>query len=379
MQFSSVVGQGKAKQQLLSLLQQQRLPHAMLISGASGTGVLPLAWALVQYLLCENKSAHDSCGQCASCYKVHSLQHSDVYWSFPVVTKKPGEKPISEDFYPQFRKAIKHNPYVTATDWVISIDSTNKQGNITAKECRNLIQKLSQSSSEADKKVLLMWQPEALGNEGNILLKMIEEPPPDTIIILATENIEQILATIQSRCQLVSLHPLQTSEIRDALVNNMQVSTDAAVNIARLCEGNFSEAIQLASDQQDGNQEHFALFRSLLNAVFTRSGANALAFSDEMAKLSRVQQKHFLHYVLVLLEHFVRVQNGLGDTLLLHLQEETVIKKMADLKVDEHIANLFADSVERCMLLVERNINAKIAGTNMAISMMHNLVPLATM
>jgi DNA polymerase III subunit delta' len=377
MQFSSVVGQSKAKMQFLSLLQQHRLPHAMLINGAAGAGVLPFAWAAIQYLYCENKTAEDSCGQCASCYKVHSLQHSDVYWSFPVVTKKSGETPISEDFYAEFRTSIKENAYISAIDWITSIDSTNKQGNITARECRHLIQKLSQSSSDADKKVLVMWQPEALGKEGNILLKMIEEPPPDTIIILATENIEHILSTIQSRCQLVSLNPLQTTEIRDALVHNLQLPSDTATNIARLCEGNFSEALQLATDQQEGNQEHFTLFRSLLNAVFTRSGANALAFSEELAKLTRVQQKHFLHYVLVIFEHFIRVQSGLADTLLLHQQEQTVIAKLADLKVDEHIAGQFANSIEKCMQLIERNVNAKIAASSLCINMMHNLVPLA--
>jgi DNA polymerase III subunit delta' len=258
---------------------------------------LPMAWAMVQYMMCEQPGPDDSCGQCASCYKIHSLQHPDVQWSFPVVTKKSGEKPISEDFYTAFRAAIKQNAYISPTEWVSTIDTENKQGNITARECRSLVQKLSQSAMTAPHKVLLMWQPEALGNEGNILLKLIEEPPPDTIIILATEDIDKILATIQSRTQLIALQPLSVADIQSALEQTVQLEPAAALNIARLCEGNFSNALELAFTSEEHNKDaaYFALLKQMLNAVFANNGSVAVVFAEDFAKLKTCTRVFFTH------------------------------------------------------------------------------------
>ncbi|MFM2386292.1 MAG: hypothetical protein RL660_1049 [Bacteroidota bacterium] len=374
MQFQNVIGQMRAKQQFNMLLQQGRLPHAIMISGHAGSGVLPMAWAAVQLLMCENPSEGDSCGECGNCYRISTLQHADVQWSFPVVTKKSGEKPVSEDFYAQFRTALKENAYISPVDWITTIDTTNKQGNITARECRHVVQKLSQSAMQGQLKVLVMWQPEALGKEGNILLKMIEEPPADTIFILATEDIERILPTIQSRTQLIQLQPLQVHEILHGLQQQQELSEQDALNIARLAEGSFTQALSLLSErEQHGSSDiFFGFLRNMLNAVFTHNGAAVVSFAEEFAKLSRVQQKQLLSYIILIFEHYLRVASGLGEHVFLQEEETQIINKLVQMKFPVQHVPAFCDSISDCISAIERNVNAKILATEMLVKIIHS-------
>lgn len=143
----------------------------------------------------------DACGTCASCIKAAQLVHPDIHFSYPVVTRKAGSPPISTDYITEWREFVKTYPYGNIYDWLQFIGAENKQGNITAHECNDIIRKLNLKSFESAYKVLVMWMPEYLGNEGNKLLKLIEEPPPNTLFILVAENESLILQTILSRCQ----------------------------------------------------------------------------------------------------------------------------------------------------------------------------------
>ena len=143
-------------------------------------------------------------------YKANQLVHPDIHFSYPVITKKAGEKPISTDFITEWREFVATNPYGNVYDWLQFIGAENKQGNITADECNDIIRKLSLKSFESEYKILIMWMPEFLGKEGNKLLKLIEEPPPNTLFILVAENEDLILPTIVSRCQLVKIPALET-------------------------------------------------------------------------------------------------------------------------------------------------------------------------
>src|SRR4030095_3635660 len=241
MQFKEIIGQDDIKKQLVDMVQQNRLSHALLFLGKEGNGSLQLAMALAQYLTCEvtNKNpksyqekipvstaswykegpsqtseprspSSDSCGTCPSCIKARQLIHPDIHFSYPVVTKKTGSPPISADYISEFREFIKTQSYGNVYDWLQFIGAENKQGNITAQECNDIIHKLNLKSFEREYKILLMWMPEYLGNEGNKLLKLIEEPPPDTLFILVAENESSILPTILSRCQLIRIPPLKT-------------------------------------------------------------------------------------------------------------------------------------------------------------------------
>ena len=244
MQFSKIINQQEVKQQLVELIQHNRLSHALLFLGKEGSGALSLALAFAQYLICEKvnrkititnsnrftyleknqqlqtstpQTQTDCCGICPSCTKANQLVHPDIHFSYPVVTKKPGTPPLSTDYITEWREFINNYPYGNVYDWLQFIGAENKQGNITANECNDIIRKLSLKSFESEYKILIMWMPEYLGTEGNKLLKLIEEPPPNTLFILVAENESLILPTIVSRCQLIKIPMLETNDIEECI------------------------------------------------------------------------------------------------------------------------------------------------------------------
>ena len=170
--------------------------------------------------------ATDSCGTCPSCQKAALLIHPDIHYSYPVISKKSGTPPMSTDYITEWREFIKEYPYGTIYDWLQFIGAENKQGNITAAECNDIIRKLNLKSYEGDYKILVLWMPEYLEKEGNKLLKLIEEPPPDTLFILVAENESQVLPTILSRCQLIKIPPLKSTDVTAALINRANLSTE---------------------------------------------------------------------------------------------------------------------------------------------------------
>ncbi len=164
MQFKNVIGQAVVKKHLAEMVAHNRLSHALLFTGKEGTGALPIAIAFSQYILCENKSA-DACGECSPCKKATDLVHPDIHFSYPVIPKKPGDKPISTDYISEWREFIEQYPYGNAYDWLQFIGAENKQGNITANECNDIIHKLNLKSFESGYKILILWMPEYLGTE----------------------------------------------------------------------------------------------------------------------------------------------------------------------------------------------------------------------
>ena len=192
MDWRTIIGQASLKKQLTELVKQNRLSHALLLVGKEGAGALPLANAFAQYLVCEqaiSSSLDEPCGQCSGCKKSMELVHPDIHFSYPTVTRKPGEKPVATDFIREWRDFLSQHSYGNLFDWIELIkEKDNSQGKITAEECNDIIRKLSLKSFESPWKILILWHPELMGNEGNKLLKLIEEPPPQTILLLISES-----------------------------------------------------------------------------------------------------------------------------------------------------------------------------------------------
>ncbi|HSU27064.1 MAG TPA: hypothetical protein VLJ68_01705, partial [Chitinophagaceae bacterium] len=280
MRFEDVIGQQDVKNQLAGLVQNNRLSHALLFLGKEGNGALPLAIALAQYLVCEKVSQQssansqqsnpslfgeepvvhqtdtspvsDSCGVCPSCVRSAKLIHPDIHFSYPTVTKKPGEKPIATDFITEWRQFIEETPYGNLFDWTEAIkEKENSQAKITAAECNDIIHKLNLKSFESGYKTLVMWIPELMGKEGNILLKLIEEPPADTLFILVTENESLLLPTIVSRCQLIPIPSLTTNDIEEALVKTKKTDPVIARQVAGTSEGNYRDALLSLDDAEE--------------------------------------------------------------------------------------------------------------------------------
>src|SRR5450432_1816599 len=250
MSFKNVIGQAAVKQRLVELVKGNRLSHALLFLGNEGSGALPLALAFAQYVVCEDRST-DACCSCPSCIKAQRLIHPDIHYSYPVIPKKPGDKPVSTDYGAEWREFIAQYAYGNSYDWLQFIGAENKQGNITAQECADILRKLSLKSFESGYKILILWMPEYLGNEGNKLLKLIEEPPADTLFILVAENESLILPTIVSRTQLVKIPIPETADIAKALIERAGVGAEQARQVAAISEGNYHEALQLIKHAED--------------------------------------------------------------------------------------------------------------------------------
>jgi DNA polymerase III subunit delta' len=340
MQFHSITGQKETKEHLVQMIQHNRLSHALLFLGKEGSGALQLAMAFAQYIVCErvngkrttddgrrttepslfgepepttepqlstinHQPSTDSCGECPACKKATALIHPDIHFSYPVITKKPGEKPISADFIKEWREFVVQSPYGNVYDWLQFIGAENKQGNITATECNDINRTMSLKSFESEYKILIMWLPEFLGKEGNKLLKLIEEPPPNTLFIFVAENEDLILPTILSRTQLVKIPLLSNLEVEAALELKEGVNINKAGQIAALAEGNYREALQLLQHAEDDWQ---AMLREWLNAVLKTGPVAQVKWIDETAKLGREKQKQFLKYFIHLLEQAVRLR-----------------------------------------------------------------------
>ena len=356
--FSDIIGQEAARDQLLSAVEQNRLSHAMILLAPEGAGGLPVGLAFAQYLVCENRQPGDSCGQCSACKKAAQYIHPDIHFSYPVIPRKTGDKPVSTDYIAEWREYIAQQPYGNAYDWLQFIGAENKQGNITASECSDIIRKLNLKSFESGFKILLMWMPEYLGNEGNRLLKLIEEPPPNTVFILVAENQEQILATILSRTQLVKVAPLPKQAVVTALMQRNGVAEPRARQIATIAAGNYREALQLL---QHAENDYHELLRTWLNCIFMQNRQGLQDWVEHMAsaKMGRENQKQFLRYFINVLEHSLRVQYMDRSHLAFSDEEVDFAEKLKKLANLGQMADI-AEELDNAYYHIERNANGKI-------------------
>lgn len=390
--FKEIIGQTEVKKQLVELVQHNRLSHALLFLGKEGNGSLQLAIALAQYLTCERSNpkkqnpnsnaslfeeipatsnqqpatSNDSCGECPSCKKASQLIHPDIHFSYPVVTKKSGSPPISTDYISEWREFIKNYPYGNVYDWLQFIGAENKQGNITAQECNDIIRTLNLKSFESEYKILILWMPEYLGNEGNKLLKLIEEPPPNTLFVLVAENESLILPTIVSRCQLIKIPALETNEVQEALVNRNNTSTEIARQAAGVSEGNYREALQLV---QHADEDWQSLLREWLNAILKTGPVAQTKWVEEISRLGREKQKQFLRYFNHLLEQAIRFKL-MGDNIYLPETEKDFANRL------NRIAGIaqqkaMIEELDRATYYIERNANAKIQFHALTIKLYH--------
>lgn len=384
------------------MVQHNRLSHALLFLGKEGSGALSLARAMAQYTVCEKvngktnderqttneapslfgdafepqapneqpetnnqEPATDSCGICPSCLKAAKLIHPDIHFSFPVIPKKSGDKPVSTDYIVEWRQFMEKYPYGNSYDWLQFIDAENKQGNITAHECNEIIRMMSLKSFEAEYKILIMWMPEMLGKEGNKLLKLIEEPPPDTLFIFVAENEALILPTILSRTQLVKVPLLKKQDIESALELREGIPAKKAAQIAAISEGNYHEALQQLSHADDDWE---VLLRDWLNSIAKTGPAAQVKWIDEISKTGREKQKQFLQYFIHLLEHAIRLRmTGITETGNKNDDFALRLNKLCSLEQQEAISQ----ELDNAIYYIERNANAKMLFHALTIKLYH--------
>jgi DNA polymerase-3 subunit delta' len=376
------------------MVQHNRLSHALLFLAREGSGGLPLAMAFAQYVsLLPNKVPEETSlfgepvavklpstpdeadawtQKQQSFSKAEQLVHPDIHFSYPVVTKKSGTPPVSTDYITEWREFVKQFPYGNIYDWLQFIGAENKQGNITANECNDIIRTLNLKSFESGYKILLMWMPEYLGKEGNKLLKMIEEPPPDTLFILVAENEGEILSTILSRCQLVKIPALEAADIENHLLSRKACSAEQAKQIGNASNGNYREALNLV---QHADEDFHGLLRDWLNASLKSQTITQVKLIEEIGRMGREKQKQFLKHFTHLLEQAVRLQVAdevLKERLLNAMstgEQDFVARLNKAMTLEQKEA--IAEELDKATYYIERNAHAKILFHALTIKIFH--------
>lgn len=356
MKFDQIIGHQLLKKQLTAMFQHDRLPHAIMLVGPSGCGGVSLARAFSSYLLCENRTEADSCGVCSNCQKTEKLIHADLHYAYPVISKKAGDKPVSTDYIHEWRAFVKQFPYATQNDWMTQIAAESKQGNITAQECLEITKKLSLKAFEGGKKILILWLPEYLAKEGNRLLKLIEEPPDNTIFIFVAEDTELILPTILSRCQLLHFHVYSDKEVEAGLEQFTTLSETEKQQIAQIANGNIGAALDIANHSLQNNSE---VFINWLRKCYVGNGIEIVPVAEKIAAIGKEQLKNMLTYGLHIFRELM-IYHATGNTNL-RLNENDKITTLNLSKV-VHLSqiDLAMKLINQIIYHIERNANTKI-------------------
>ena len=302
MLFRDIIGQEATKQQLRQAVREGRVPHAQLFAGISGIGKLQLALAYAQYLNCPHRTEEDSCGTCPTCMQYQHLQHPDLHFVFPL----PGAGDACDNYLEPWREMLLNSRYFDLDDWYQAIGAENKQGIIPQSEAQEIIRKLSLKAYGEGYKVVIIWQPEKMNTvAANKLLKLLEEPPSETVFLLVSDHLEQLLSTILSRVQTIRVPRLEEEMIAAGLQQE-GLEPDKAKDIARIANGSYLEARKKAAALETEQQEladFIALFRDAYTVGVLSdpqkkydSLKRLRQWSLDIAGIGREKQKHFLQY-----------------------------------------------------------------------------------
>jgi DNA polymerase III subunit delta' len=368
MKFSDIIGQENVKQQLVKSVENKKLSHALMFLGSEGNGALPLAIAFAQYVNCENKSNGDSCGECPSCNKSKKYVHPDIHFSFPVI-KKETKPPISLDYIKEWRAALTENPYISYMDWLNYMEFENKQANITIDECHSIIKTLSLKAFEGNYKILIMWLPEFMGKSGNTLLKIIEEPSPNTLFIFVAYDKESILNTILSRTQIIPIPRLSYTDIASKLMLENQLSEEMAGEVALLADGNYNEAVRLMNAESNA---HYDSFVKWMRACWTPSMIDVYQWVNENAEKGRENIKDFLLYSIRIIRECALIGFDLKKISKVSERENEFIFKFSGRLNQNNLPKLY-EILNQAHYHIERNANPKILFFDLSLQV-HKLI-----
>ena len=372
MRFADIIGHEDLKARLCAQIDAGRVSHAQLFSGEAGYGTLPLALAYVQYLFCKNRHDGDSCGVCPSCQQIEALAHPDLHFVFPVNKreKKSGEVVTSDMFIDKWREIWREKRGIfSAEEWYSMLDlGKTMKGLISAKESEEIIRKLQFKSFSSDYKAMIIWLPEAMNQEAaNKILKILEEPWEKTLFILVSEHTEQLLATITSRTQEVSVGRIDIETLRRVAMAEGK-SDHEAHTMARLANGSMLELRELLRGETDEiRATSFELFVRLMRLSYNDKHLELFEWADDIAALSREgQRQFFLHSVRLLRESYM-LHAGLGSLSYLWGEEEKFCRNFAPFIGNQNI-EILVEEIERAMLQIAQNGAPRIVFTHFALA-----------
>lgn len=371
MLFSDIIGQESVKQRLIDETRTGKVPHALMLCGPEGCGAVSIAIAYSQYLLCQgNKEEGSACGQCRSCRMMNKLQHPDLHFAFPIYKKFTSGKPTyCDDFLREWRSMAEQSPYFGMAEWMSASGAENQQLVIYADESDAIAKKLSLKSSQGGYKVMIIWLPEKMHEAcANKLLKLLEEPPAQTVFILISEHPELVLQTIRSRTQTIEIPRLSSEEIEKTLIEKMHILPAEAARIARSSEGNMTVALRSISDDSE-SQLYFDLFVSLMRLSYMRKVKEMKQWSEKIAGMGRERQKNFLTYCQRMIrENFIynfHLQSRLNY---MNEREADFAVKFAPFINEKNVIGIM-NELSLAQRDIEQNANAKIVFFDFSLKM----------
>jgi len=366
MTFEGIIGQSFLTTHLKQGIDSGRIPHAQLYVGKQGVGGLPMAIAYADYLMKHQEGGVNN---------MNPLTHPNIHFVYPVTTSdKVKSKPISSNYLTEWRSFVETNPYGSINDWYDIVGVGNKQGAIGVEEANDVVSKISLKAFNGGYKVTIIWMAEKMSSLcSNKLLKLIEEPADKTVIILVTEDEEQLINTIRSRCQTVHLNLLSEDTIKNTLITAHNTEDVLAQNIAHQSEGSYRRALDILS-QEPKDQQFETWFIAWVRTAFQakknkQSINNLMAWSDEISKAGREIQKQFLDYSLRFFRQALLYNYGAKELVFINLNDKSFkIQNFAPFIDASNILEI-SKEIELANYHIERNANAKIVLTDLSIKL----------
>jgi len=362
MTFEEIIGQNDVKERIMSEIQYDRLPHALMLYGPEGNNALPLALALANILLGRQGESQKK--------MVAQLQHPDLHFSFPIYKPKGNDgKPTPCDlFLKQWREQVLRSPYFGYSEWMDAIGAENQQLMIYEAESDSIAKVVNMKPNQGGYRVIIMWLPEKMNIVcSNNLLKMLEEPPSQTMFILVCEQPDKLLPTILSRCQSIMVPPLTIDDVEQHLINKCGVDAGLAKNIARTSSGNLCAALRYITDNSE-NEQYFELFVSLMRLSYVRKVKEMKQWSEQIAGLGRERQKRFLDYCQRMIrENFIYNFHN-ADLNYMNQNESDFAVKFAPFINENNVIGIM-DELNKAQRDIGQNGNAKIVFFDFALKM----------
>jgi DNA polymerase III subunit delta' len=375
MQFSEILGQEHIKNHLIKSATKGRIPHAQLFIGPEGSGTLAMAIAYAQYIVCQNVGNDNENGNESCNLKFNHLAHPDLHFVYPTVTTEDVKKnPKSLDFLQDWRHFISENPYGGLFDWYKVLGVNNKQGEIRVDDAQEILKALALKSLEGSYKIMIIWMADKMNiSASNKLLKLLEEPTDKTVFILISENEEDIIQTIRSRCQVLHFNALPENVIKEALVSREKVDEKLAFKIAHQAQGNYNKALHILNDDND-ELPFEKWFVDWVRTAFRAKGNAAailelITWSEEIAGLGREAQKRFLNYCIDMFRQALLLNYQAENLVYMEpTVEKFKLENFAPFVTGNNISEIFKE-ISDASYQIERNGNAKIILTDLSIKL----------
>lgn len=360
--MKTVIAQDAVRQRLNDMLEEGRVPHAMLFCGPEGCGKLAMAIEFAQRLVSQGA---DERGQ----RMAQALQHPDLHFVFPVY-KPDGQSsnPTSDFFLSEWRELLATTHYFDLQTWTSSISRDAKRVQIYTEESESILHKLSLVSSQGGYKVMVVWLPELMHPScSNKILKILEEPPQQTVFILVSNHPEQLLDTIVSRCQRLEFKALSEGEIAGALMDHRGLDEETARFVAHSAAGSLTRALLQLTANTD-QTEFFMLFVLLMRKCYQRDIKEMRAWSEQVASWGRERQKAFLEYCQRLVRENFMYNFYKPELNFMTRDESDFSTKFARFINERNVMDIM-DELTQAQRDIDQNVNSKMVFFDFALKM----------